>query len=266
MYVLRGHQKQTRFNGDVGYGTRITPGYHHEDDITTQQVNTLSSRRGQHQNGTLMVGRVVRHVPERPRARQGHVVFVPLCDIETVAELSVGTGSSPDGPAARPFHACNTLTASTATLRRASAHDHADLQSDVKRPPAEHAGETQRVRRTATASVAAAAREPDWKTRSIAGLALRASRDGLAAVEDDLGTRARPMWAEVDIDAITHKMPDPRASRQTIKLLGGQGECLRSRREVVGRHLETIGVEGLPRTSTMRIAIRQGGATLPILL
>ena len=80
---------------------------------------------------------------------------------------------------------------------------------------------------------------------------------------------ARPTWAEVDLDAITHNIALIRErARRAVKLLVpvkanayGHGVAM------VGMHLESLGVDGLATANVDdAVAVRRAGATLPILL
>jgi alanine racemase len=90
------------------------------------------------------------------------------------------------------------------------------------------------------------------------------------AIDDDLGyADARPTWAEVDLGAITHNIAliRERAGRPVKLLVPVKANAYGHGAAVVGRHLETLGVEGLGTANIDdAIAIREGGATLPILL
>jgi alanine racemase len=89
-------------------------------------------------------------------------------------------------------------------------------------------------------------------------------------VNDDLGyADARPTWAEVDLGAITHNIAliRERAGRPVKLLVPVKANAYGHGAAVVGRHLETLGVDGLATANVDdAIAIRRAGATLPILL
>lgn len=80
---------------------------------------------------------------------------------------------------------------------------------------------------------------------------------------------ARPTWAEVDLDAITHNIAliRQRAGRQIKLLVPVKANAYGHGATVVGLHLESLGVDGLATANVDdAVAIRQAGATLPILL
>jgi alanine racemase len=80
---------------------------------------------------------------------------------------------------------------------------------------------------------------------------------------------ARPMWAEVDLGAITHNIAliRERAGRPVKLLVPVKANAYGHGAAVVGRHLESLGVDGLATANVDdAVAIRMAGATLPILL
>lgn len=80
---------------------------------------------------------------------------------------------------------------------------------------------------------------------------------------------ARPMWAEVDLGAITHNIAliRERAGRPVKLLVPVKANAYGHGAAVVGRHLESLGVDGLATANVDdAVAIRRAGATLPILL
>jgi alanine racemase len=91
-----------------------------------------------------------------------------------------------------------------------------------------------------------------------------------STVEDQLGyADARPTWAEVDLDAVTHNIAliRERAGRPVKLLVPVKANAYGHGAAVVGRHLEMLGVDGLATANVDdAIAIRRAGATLPILL
>ena len=91
-----------------------------------------------------------------------------------------------------------------------------------------------------------------------------------AVVDDRTGyAEARPTWAEIDLSAITHNIAliRERAGRPVKLLVPVKANAYGHGAAVVGRHLESIGVDGLATANVDdAVAIRQAGATLPILL
>ena len=80
---------------------------------------------------------------------------------------------------------------------------------------------------------------------------------------------ARPTWAEIDLDAITHNVGliRERAGRPVKLLVPVKANAYGHGAAVVGLHLESLGVDGLATANVDdAIAIREAGATLPILL
>ena len=80
---------------------------------------------------------------------------------------------------------------------------------------------------------------------------------------------ARPMWAEVDLSAITHNVAliRERAGRPIKLLVPVKANAYGHVAAVVGRHLESLGVDGLATANVDdAVAIREAGASLPILL
>lgn len=92
----------------------------------------------------------------------------------------------------------------------------------------------------------------------------------VASTMDEVGyADARPMWAEIDLGAISHNIAliRQRAGRPIKLLVPVKANAYGHGAAVVGRHLETLGVEGLATANVDdAVAIRQAGATLPILL
>ncbi len=80
---------------------------------------------------------------------------------------------------------------------------------------------------------------------------------------------ARPMWAEVDLGAITHNIAliRERAGRPVKLLVPVKANAYGHGAAVVGRHLESLGVDGLATANVDdAVAIRRAGVSLPILL
>ena len=80
---------------------------------------------------------------------------------------------------------------------------------------------------------------------------------------------ARPTWAEIDLGAITHNIAliRERAGRPVKLLVPVKANAYGHGAAVVGRHLESLGVDGLATANVDdAVAIRRAGATLPILL
>ncbi|MEY2553508.1 MAG: alanine racemase [Ilumatobacteraceae bacterium] len=80
---------------------------------------------------------------------------------------------------------------------------------------------------------------------------------------------ARPMWAEIDLDAITHNVELIRANAgRAVKLLMPVKANAYGHGVVeVSRHLQRLGVDGLATANVDdAIAARRAGVTLPILL
>ena len=80
---------------------------------------------------------------------------------------------------------------------------------------------------------------------------------------------ARPTWAEVDLDAITHNVAliRQRAGRAVKLLVPVKANAYGHGAAVVGMHLESLGVDGLATANVDdAVAVRRAGATLPILL
>ncbi len=80
---------------------------------------------------------------------------------------------------------------------------------------------------------------------------------------------ARPTWAEVDLSAITHNIAliRERAGRPVKLLVPVKANAYGHGAAVVGRHLESLGVDGLATANVDdAMALRDAGATLPILL
>ena len=80
---------------------------------------------------------------------------------------------------------------------------------------------------------------------------------------------ARPTWAEVDLDAITHNIAliRERAGRPVKLLIPVKANAYGHGVAVVGTHLESLGVDGLATANVDdAVAVRRAGATLPILL
>ena len=77
------------------------------------------------------------------------------------------------------------------------------------------------------------------------------------------------MWAEVDLGAITHNIAliRERAGRPVKLLVPVKANAYGHGADVVGLHLESLGVDGLATANVDdAVAIRRAGATLPILL
>lgn len=80
---------------------------------------------------------------------------------------------------------------------------------------------------------------------------------------------ARPVWAEVDLDAITHNIAliRERAGRAVKLLVPVKANAYGHGVAAVGMHLESLGVDGLATANVDdAVAVRRAGATLPILL
>jgi alanine racemase len=80
---------------------------------------------------------------------------------------------------------------------------------------------------------------------------------------------ARPTWAEIDLDAITHNIALIResAGRPVKLLVPVKANAYGHGAATVGLHLESLGVDGLATANVDdAVAIRRAGATLPILL
>lgn len=80
---------------------------------------------------------------------------------------------------------------------------------------------------------------------------------------------ARPTWAEIDLGAISHNIAliRERAGRPVKLLVPVKANAYGHGAPVVGRHLESLGVDGLATANVDdAVAIRRAGATLPILL
>jgi alanine racemase len=80
---------------------------------------------------------------------------------------------------------------------------------------------------------------------------------------------ARPTWAEVDLDAITHNVAliRERAGRPVKLLIPVKANAYGHGVAAVGMHLESLGVDGLATANVDdAVAVRRAGATLPILL
>ncbi len=91
-----------------------------------------------------------------------------------------------------------------------------------------------------------------------------------AVVTDQRGyAAARPIWAEVDLDAITHNVAlvRERAARPIKLLVPVKANAYGHGAAIVGKHLESLGVDGVATANVDDgIAIRRVGATLRILL
>jgi alanine racemase len=80
---------------------------------------------------------------------------------------------------------------------------------------------------------------------------------------------ARPIWAEVDLDAITHNIAliRERAGGAVKLLVPVKANAYGHGVAAVGMHLESLGVDGLATANVDdAVAVRRAGATLPILL
>lgn len=80
---------------------------------------------------------------------------------------------------------------------------------------------------------------------------------------------ARPLWAEIDLGAITHnvKLLRERAGRPVKILAPVKANAYGHGITGVGRHLQKLGVEGLATANfDDAVAARQAGVTLPILM
>ncbi len=87
--------------------------------------------------------------------------------------------------------------------------------------------------------------------------------------QDSAYADARPTWAEIDLGAITHNIAliRERAGRPVKLLVPVKANAYGHGAAVVGRHLESLGVDGLATANVDdAVAIRRAGATLPILL
>ncbi len=89
------------------------------------------------------------------------------------------------------------------------------------------------------------------------------------AVADDGHDAARPVWAEIDLDAITHNIALIRSrTRPGVRLLVPVKANAYGHGVVeVGRHLERLGVDGLATANVDdALALRQAGVILPIVI
>jgi alanine racemase len=80
---------------------------------------------------------------------------------------------------------------------------------------------------------------------------------------------ARPIWAEIDLDAITHNVAliRKRAGRPIKLLVPVKANAYGHGAAAVGKHLESVGVDGVATANIDdAIAIRRAGAALRILL
>ena len=80
---------------------------------------------------------------------------------------------------------------------------------------------------------------------------------------------ARPTWAEVDLDAITHNIAliRERAGRAVKLLVPVKANAYGHGVAAVGMHLESLGVDGLATANVDdAVVVRSAGATVPILL
>jgi alanine racemase len=282
VYVFQmGINNKASFNGDVWFWHQDYPGYHHDDHILEpRMVNTLIFLdEVSDLNGPLMVvPGSYRHVPERPEVSdKGTSYSFRYADNETVTEL-VGRGGivAPTGPAGSVlFMNVNTLHGSTANLspwprrmitltynamsNKATSrstrpshivYDDRDLPAitplgencltDLARPDRLTTQDPYRVRKRQTP---------------------QHDRDGYAD--------ARPVWADVDLGAITHNIDllRERAGRAVKLLVPVKANAYGHGAAAVGKHLESLGVEGLATANVDdAIAIREAGVTLPILL
>jgi len=80
---------------------------------------------------------------------------------------------------------------------------------------------------------------------------------------------ARPVWADIDLSAITHNIDvvRRRAGRAVKLLVPVKANAYGHGAVATGLHLESIGVDGLATANVDdAVAIRRAGATLPVLL
>jgi alanine racemase len=97
----------------------------------------------------------------------------------------------------------------------------------------------------------------------------RGERDDDASTTDHGHVDARPTWAEVDLGAVSHNVGliRQRAGRPVKLLVPVKANAYGHGAAVVGRHLESLGVDGLATANVDdAVAIRRAGATLRILL
>src|SRR4051794_39824793 len=91
-----------------------------------------------------------------------------------------------------------------------------------------------------------------------------------SALAQDVGhAEARPVLAEVDLDAITHnvELMRAKAGRPVKLLMPVKANAYGHGVVEVSRHLERLGVDGLATANVDdAVAARRGGVTLPILL
>ena len=95
------------------------------------------------------------------------------------------------------------------------------------------------------------------------------SLDPQSVTYDELHAAARPTWATVDLGAISHNVAliRERAGRPVKLLVPVKANAYGHGAAVVGRHLESLGVEGLATANVDdAVAIRRAGAELPILI
>ena len=93
--------------------------------------------------------------------------------------------------------------------------------------------------------------------------------DSQPATDDELHAAARPTWATVDLGAISHNIAliRARAGRPVKLLVPVKANAYGHGAAVVGRHLESLGVDGLATANVDdAVAIRRAGAVLPIVL
>jgi alanine racemase len=86
---------------------------------------------------------------------------------------------------------------------------------------------------------------------------------------DEAYAEARPIWADVDLDAITHNLAllRERAGRPVRVLAAIKANAYGHGVEAVARHLQSIGVDGLATANLDdALAARRAGVTRPILM
>jgi alanine racemase len=80
---------------------------------------------------------------------------------------------------------------------------------------------------------------------------------------------ARPVWAEIDLGAITHNLEEirTRAGREVRIVVPGKANAYGHGVEELGLHLQNLGVDGLATANVDEaLRLRTAGARLPILL
>src|SRR5262249_53649709 len=97
-----------------------------------------------------------------------------------------------------------------------------------------------------------------------------ASASSVAGIRsDDAYAEARPLWADVDLGAITHNVAllRERAGRQVRILAALKANAYGHGVVAVANHLESIGVDGIATANLDdALAVRRSGFALPILM